>query len=500
MTLYLKYRPLTFADVVGQDQIVVTLESALRQDQLAHAYLFCGTRGTGKTSVARILSKAILTRGVEDATLQEQIIRGIEDGSFVDLIEIDAASNRRIDDVRELIERIQFSPVVSRAKVYIIDEVHMLTKEAFNALLKTLEEPPDYAYFILATTELHKVPDTIQSRCQRFLFKSVREEDLIRRLQYIVDMEHISIDREALRLIANHATGSFRDAISLLDQMRSLEHIGIRDIEERTGASGSEFVQEIMALIATENVTAIPGIMAKLEEGHIPLDHVLGGLLSGMRLQMHAAIERGESPMTFLPTMELLLKALQDLRFSLIPALVVESALLSLCAGRQLSPAPEPESGKKKAKQAFSVASAKLVEELARPEKEAVLDTVATMANTPEQSKPTLIEAEELTIRTVMQHWENVLNLVSPPHVKMSLKNASVSAAGSGVITLAFPSTFHRDKVADLAASRSIEDILCSIFKRPIRLKCSLEQPNVPRTDEPTSDLLAAAEEVFGDL
>src|SRR5438874_2090994 len=150
MSLYRQYRPLTFADVAGQDHVVSTLENAVTQGKLAHAYLFAGSRGTGKTSVARILAKTMLTQGIADETLKRQIITGVEEGHLVDLVEIDAASNRGIDDIRSLVEKIQFSPVVSSAKVYIIDEVHMLTREAFNALLKTLEEPPPYAFFILA--------------------------------------------------------------------------------------------------------------------------------------------------------------------------------------------------------------------------------------------------------------------------------------------------------------------------------------------------------------
>ena len=159
MSLYLKYRPRSFADVVGQEHIVTTLEHAVDRDQLVHAYLFFGPRGTGKTSVARILAKILLIRGIEDENLQKQAIKSVDDGTLVDLIEIDAASNRGIDDVRDLKEKVQFAPSLASAKVYIIDEVHMMTKEAFNALLKTLEEPPPHAYFILATTELHKVPD-----------------------------------------------------------------------------------------------------------------------------------------------------------------------------------------------------------------------------------------------------------------------------------------------------------------------------------------------------
>ena len=173
MSLYRQYRPKSFADVVGQDHIVSTLEQAVKQQQLSHAYLFSGPRGTGKTSVARILAKILLTKDMKDEFMQKHIIAAADDGSLVDLIEMDAASNRGIDDIRALLEKIQFSPVVAGAKVYIIDEVHMLSREAFNALLKKLEEPPENAYFILATTELHKVPLTIQSRCLRFPFRHV---------------------------------------------------------------------------------------------------------------------------------------------------------------------------------------------------------------------------------------------------------------------------------------------------------------------------------------
>ena len=194
MSLYLTYRPLSFADVTGQDHVVTTLEQAAQKGKLAHAYLFAGNRGTGKTSVARILAKTMMMQGIEDETMQKQIKKGVEEGSIVDLLEIDAASNRGIDDIRDLIEKIQFSPVVCNAKVYIIDEVHMLTKEAFNALLKTLEEPPAYAYFILATTERNKIPTTIQSRCQCFPFRNIRDEDIVRRLQFIADSEKIEAD------------------------------------------------------------------------------------------------------------------------------------------------------------------------------------------------------------------------------------------------------------------------------------------------------------------
>src|SRR3990167_2984539 len=180
VSLYRKYRPKTFAGVIGQNHIVQTLERAVERQEIAHAYIFSGPRGTGKTSMARILATVILTKGITDMTIRSQILKGIEEENLVDFLEIDAASHTQVENIRDLIEKIQFSPVAASAKVYVIDEVHMLSKNAFNALLKTLEEPPKYAYFILATTELWKIPATIQSRCQRFAFQS----SVVARMKY----------------------------------------------------------------------------------------------------------------------------------------------------------------------------------------------------------------------------------------------------------------------------------------------------------------------------
>ncbi len=207
--LYRKYRSKALSEIVGQDHITTTLAKAIAEGKLAHAYLFTGPRGTGKTSIARILAHQI-----NDIPYTDESIH-------LDIIEIDAASNRRIDEIRELRDKIHIAPTSAKYKVYIIDEVHMLTKEAFNALLKTLEEPPAHVVFILATTELHKVPDTIVSRTQRFAFKPVPQERVVAHLRNIADSENIDIDDEALVLVADHGGGSFRDSISLLDQLRN---------------------------------------------------------------------------------------------------------------------------------------------------------------------------------------------------------------------------------------------------------------------------------------
>ncbi|MCL5257347.1 MAG: DNA polymerase III subunit gamma/tau [Chloroflexi bacterium] len=220
-SLYLKWRSQTFDDVIAQEHVTRTLKNAVKLGQVSHAYLFCGPRGTGKTSTARILAKAVNCESEADDKPCNKCRSciSISQGRAMDLIEIDAASNRGIDDVRELREKVRFLPAEAKRKVYIIDEVHMMTSEAFNALLKTLEEPPERAMFILATTEAHKVPPTIVSRCQRFDFRPIPLRATVDRLQHICQAESLNISTETLELIARHATGSLRDAVSLLDQL-----------------------------------------------------------------------------------------------------------------------------------------------------------------------------------------------------------------------------------------------------------------------------------------
>ncbi|MBI4300451.1 MAG: DNA polymerase III subunit gamma/tau, partial [Chloroflexi bacterium] len=221
---YRKWRPSTFAEVVGQEPVTRTLRNALIEERLAHAYLFCGPRGTGKTSTARILAKAVNCLG---PTVDREpcntcsTCQAISEGRALDLIEIDAASNRGIDEIRDLREKVNYAPNEMRYKVYIIDEVHMLTEPAFNALLKTLEEPPRHTIFILATTEVHKIPATILSRCQRFDFRRLPLGAATDRLRHICAEEGIEAEVEALNLIARSATGSLRDAENLLQQLHS---------------------------------------------------------------------------------------------------------------------------------------------------------------------------------------------------------------------------------------------------------------------------------------
>ena len=254
--LYRKWRPKTFDDVSGQEHITTTLKNEVQSGRLNHAYLFTGSRGTGKTTCAKILSKAVncLNPRGGNPCGECEICLGIENGSILDIVEMDAASNRKIDDIRDIIDEVQFKPAKSRYRVYIVDEVHMLTTEAFNALLKTLEEPPEDVIFILATTEVHKLPQTILSRCQRFDFHRIPPRDIADRLLYVANMEKAELSDSAAMLIAGVADGALRDALSLLDRCMSVsEQIDDGVVRAAAGLAGREYIYELAACAINKN-------------------------------------------------------------------------------------------------------------------------------------------------------------------------------------------------------------------------------------------------------
>jgi DNA polymerase-3 subunit gamma/tau len=258
---YRKWRPQTLAEVVGQEHVTQTLLNALSSGRVAHAYLFCGPRGTGKTSTGRILAKAVsclTTGGSGEPCNTCPMCQAITEGRSLDVIEIDAASNRGIDEIRGLRERANYAPSQARYKVYIVDEVHMLTKEASNALLKTLEEPPSHVIFVLATTEVHKVLPTIISRCQHFDFRRIAQADMVSRLTHICGSEGIKIEPEALRLIARSATGSLRDAENILEQLITYygSEVTLKQVQATLGITGDKRAKEVIKHIVEDDVAA----------------------------------------------------------------------------------------------------------------------------------------------------------------------------------------------------------------------------------------------------
>ncbi|MBQ3641849.1 DNA polymerase III subunit gamma/tau [bacterium] len=286
--LYRKYRPQTFSDLIGQENIVHALSNAIKLNRIAHAYLLCGPRGTGKTSSARILAKSLNCQ--EGPTLTPcgkcPACLDIMNSVPVDVIEIDAASNRSVEDTQAILEKIQYVPVNGRYKIYVIDEVHMLSNHAFNALLKTLEEPPENVIFILATTEPHKVLDTIISRCQRFDFRRITTDDIVKRLKYISEQENINIADEALYAIAKNSQGGMRDALALLDQISVLsinKQIDVNDINEILGKISYETLGEITQYIINSDCTqSVPLIDKIYSKGNEPVQ-IISNLIQYFR-------------------------------------------------------------------------------------------------------------------------------------------------------------------------------------------------------------------------
>nr|NNM90825.1 DNA polymerase III subunit gamma/tau [Bacilli bacterium] len=355
LALYRQWRPQTFADVVGQHHVVTTLKNAITHQKLAHAYLFAGPRGTGKTTLAKLLAKAInceQPKGVEPCNECPACV-GITTGRVVDVVEMDAASNRGVDEIRSLLEQVRYAPTEVKHKVYIIDEVHMLTTEAFNALLKTLEEPPDYCLFILATTEVHKIPATIVSRCQRFDLNRLSSELIVERLREVGEsLEDCQFDDATLWFIARSAEGGLRDALSLFDQIRSFGD-GTMTLDvalQVTGGVASERLGQLFSSVLHKEHVTLLSLLAELWQAGVEPLQLIADLIAYTRdaiLYVHAvALEDAQNRERYDPAFAVVVKSapvseiivfgerligLQaELRYQMQARLYVEVALLAL--------------------------------------------------------------------------------------------------------------------------------------------------------------------------
>ena len=334
-SLYRKWRPSRFADVVDQHYTVQTLRNAVTQGEIAHAYLFAGPRGTGKTSLARILSKAVNCENPTDGEPCDECesCQRIGRGNALDIIEIDGASNRGIDQIRKLREEVTYAPTQNRYKVYIIDEVHMLTNEAFNALLKTLEEPPAHVIFLFATTEPHKVPPTVLSRCQSFEFKNIPQSLIVERLQAISESEEIAIEEGALNALARHARGALRNALVLLEQLVSYtgrQTITENDLSEVLGVPPDETLDAFLdALHEGDGGTAI-GMIADLAERGRDLELFLEELLHRSRDRLIRAMDDGTTPSAWAALTSELLEIKRAMNFAFDKRMLFEVKVLEL--------------------------------------------------------------------------------------------------------------------------------------------------------------------------
>ena len=364
--LYRRWRPQRFSDVVGQPYTVQTLKNAIAQGEIAHAYLFAGPRGTGKTSVARIFAKAVNCPQPQEGEPCNACpsCQAIAQGSALDVIEIDGASNRGIDQIRQLREEVNFAPAQSRYKVYIIDEVHMLTNEAFNALLKTLEEPPPHVVFLFATTEPHKVLPTVLSRCQAFEFKAISPELIVAQLRRVVQAEKIAATEEALQAIARHARGALRDALVLLDQLVSFKgggEITPDDLYEMLGLPPEEALDRFLDALADRNAPAALALLAELAERGRDFELFTEELLRRSRDRLldltsaPAASGEEETALWVRLTGELL-ELRRELRYALDKRILLEVFVLEWTHG---APAPAPQIPASKAAGAEPTAEAR---------------------------------------------------------------------------------------------------------------------------------------------
>lgn len=336
--LYRKYRPTSFSEVVGQEHITKTLKNELSEGKTVHAYLFTGTRGTGKTTCAKILAKAVncLSPKNGDPCGECEMCKAISEGSVTDISEIDAASNSRVEDIRELRDQVNFAPAVAKYRVYIIDEVHMLSQSAFNALLKTLEEPPEYVIFILATTEIQKLPQTILSRCQRFDFKRI-EPDVIRdRIQYIAGKEGFTVTDAAASLIASAADGGMRDALSILDLCASSSDTIDEDVVASVcSMAGNEYLSDLADCIKTGNTESALILLDKLHNSSVDMLRLLSELTRYFRDLMIIKTVKTEHPPIVCSSQRLSELKNESEKFTLSQIMAILNVLQSSAANMQ---------------------------------------------------------------------------------------------------------------------------------------------------------------------
>ncbi len=498
VSLALKYRPQTFSEIVGQPHVSVTLRNAVASGHVSHAYLFAGPRGTGKTTTARVLAKAL--NCVEGPTPDpcgecEQCV-AIRDGTAMDVAEIDAASNRGIDEIRDLREKVKFRPASGRCKVYILDEVHMLTNEAFNALLKTLEEPPAHAFFVLATTEPYKVPPTILSRCQRFDFRQIPVAEMTARMAAAAEKEGLQVEGAALAAVARAAQGAMRDAWSILDQVIAYcdERITAADVQSVLGVTEQAALERAVDIIARSDVPGVYALVAELVAEGKDIGQFLRDLTVYFRDLFVIALGcretellRGEGSRAKLEEqaqalgaravrigIETLAQAQNELRQSGQHQLLLEITLARLAHPARAAAA---RAGKARPARAEAVlpsgGGAKASEQ----------DSAAVPTAAPGPTAPAAAPGGEVTLEAVRGCWGQ-LEQYFREHQQMAvwacLRVAEVTGCEGGRVTLGFPpnAQFHAEHTRE--KQDEVEEALKALLRAPVKVRCVLAEEEAP--------------------
>ncbi|HUD05557.1 MAG TPA: DNA polymerase III subunit gamma/tau [Candidatus Saccharimonadales bacterium] len=436
--LYRVYRSKSLSEVVGQEHVTETLEKALRNKIINHAYLFTGPKGVGKTSVARILAYELNESPYNDQT------------TSLDIIEIDAASNRRIDEIRDLKDRVQIAPAHSKYKIYIIDEVHMLTREAFNALLKTLEEPPSHVIFILATTEPHRLPETILSRTQRFSFKPASQEKVIEHLKFIAKKEKISVSDDALKIIADHGDGSFRDSIGILDQVRNLSGpVKPKDVLNLLGYAPDDLIDRLTEVLASGQLSEIVVLLQQIYDQGVEAAQISKQL----NAKLKQLLLTDKSLISISETINLM-KKMVNIPASLDPQIELELVLLDTMINRS----EKPHEAK--------------VDDETKPQSR---EEPATVVSSKEESLKSALPEKALKTSLTDQDkiWERVLSEIKQKHSTLyGIVRMAVPEWGDGNLTLSFKFAFHQRRMNDAKYQALLSKTIQDITGKDIEIIC----------------------------
>jgi len=465
--LYQKYRSQNFDQIIGQENVTKLLKNAIKKDQLAHAYLFVGSRGTGKTSTARILAKAVNCTNIQkdgNPCLECEHCKAIANGTFLDLMEIDAASNRGIDQIRELKERIEFSPSEGKYKVYIIDEVHMLTTEAFNALLKTLEEPPAHVIFILATTDVHKLPPTILSRCQRYDFRLGTNEEIATLITDICKKEKIKIEEGALNIVVQNAKGSYRDALSILDviytgQDEKINEITTEEARKILGLPERDSVILLLKSLVKGDGGKSLDIIGSLEKNGVNLQQFTNYTLDILRQILIAKIKgKVEKEIDFVKEVDiktiyklinLFLNAENRIRYANNQALVLEMII--------------PEMMKVDGEREIEIVNRDVKKRITEPKQEEEKEEVM-------EEK----DIKEVSLNEISKRWDEFINEIKPfnGHLYAFLGGANVKDFNKGILHLEVPFKFHEERIEVPKSRNAISETFKKVYGTNCKVSC----------------------------
>ncbi|MCR5194709.1 MAG: DNA polymerase III subunit gamma/tau [Pseudobutyrivibrio sp.] len=502
MALYRKFRPQTFEDVKGQDHIVTTLQNQIKSDRIGHAYLFTGTRGTGKTTIAKILARTINCENPVDGCpcMECQMCKSITAGNSMNVIEMDAASNNGVDSIRQIVEEVAYPPTEGKYKVYIIDEVHMLSVGAFNALLKTLEEPPSYVVFILATTEVHKIPITILSRCQRYDFHRISIDTIALRLQELMDKEGIEVEEKAIRYIAKAADGSMRDGLSLLDQCIAF-YIGQKltydNVLKVLGAIDTEVFSRLLRHIIAGQITEAIGILEEIITQGRDLNQFVNDFTWYLRnlmlikssddmedvLEMSSdnlALLKEEAQMVdtgiLMRYIQVLSALSNDIKYASQKRVLIEIALIKLCKPQmeQDISALNNRIGnlEKKIEEGVSVMAAPVG---------AVSSTPSVATPVKKEPLPAAVPEE---VQQISGRWSTVLGRV-PQNIKMYLREVTtVTVSDAGELLLIFDQPDGSERMAGDFVNRSevieeIEKAIEEIIHKTVKVKVEINSSGI---------------------